>query len=116
MLQGLRGGAKNEEGDVTWDRLTEFVRNRVSREAARLVGDNSIHQTPNLIANLPGECPILIQRTFAEALGIKLVAIQPGEFWMGTSAEEITLFKSVGTALEDFAAAMRVWRRLEGAR
>ena len=33
-----------------------------------------------------------------------------------TSAEEITLFKSVGTALEDFAAAMRVWRRLEGAR
>jgi alanine dehydrogenase len=30
-----------------------------------------------------------------------------------SSAEEITLFKSVGTALEDFAAAMLVWRRLE---
>jgi ornithine cyclodeaminase len=29
-----------------------------------------------------------------------------------TSSEEITLFKSVGTALEDFAAAMRVWRSL----
>ncbi|HEX2555258.1 MAG TPA: ornithine cyclodeaminase family protein [Microvirga sp.] len=28
------------------------------------------------------------------------------------SAEEITLFKSVGTALEDLAAAMLVWRRL----
>jgi ornithine cyclodeaminase len=27
-------------------------------------------------------------------------------------AEEITLFKSVGTALEDLAAAMLVWRRL----
>lgn len=28
------------------------------------------------------------------------------------SAEEITLFKSVGTALEDLAAAMLVWRSL----
>jgi len=31
------------------------------------------------------------------------------------SAEEITLFKSVGTAVEDFAAAMVLWRRLAGA-
>jgi ornithine cyclodeaminase/alanine dehydrogenase-like protein (mu-crystallin family) len=30
-------------------------------------------------------------------------------------AEEITLFKSVGTAIEDFAAAMVLWRRLGGA-
>jgi len=30
-----------------------------------------------------------------------------------TSAAEITLFKSVGTALEDFAAAMRVWQSLD---
>ena len=29
-----------------------------------------------------------------------------------TSGAEITLFKSVGTALEDFAAAMRVWQSL----
>jgi alanine dehydrogenase len=29
-----------------------------------------------------------------------------------TSDAEITLFKSVGTALEDFAAAMHVWRSL----
>jgi ornithine cyclodeaminase len=28
--------------------------------------------------------------------------------------EEITLFKSVGTAVEDLAAAMLVWRRLGG--
>jgi ornithine cyclodeaminase len=30
------------------------------------------------------------------------------------SPEEITLFKSVGTALEDLAAAMLAWRTLEG--
>ncbi|WP_296571190.1 ornithine cyclodeaminase family protein [Phreatobacter sp.] len=34
--------------------------------------------------------------------------VHPGR----TSAEEITLFKSVGTALEDLAAAMLVWRSL----
>ena len=28
--------------------------------------------------------------------------------------DEITLFKSVGTAIEDLAAAMLVWRRLRG--
>ena len=28
------------------------------------------------------------------------------------SASEITLFKSVGTAIEDLGAAMLVWRRL----
>ena len=32
-----------------------------------------------------------------------------------TSTEEITVFKSVGTALEDFSAAVEVWRRLAAA-
>ncbi|MBV9219764.1 MAG: ornithine cyclodeaminase family protein, partial [Methylobacteriaceae bacterium] len=30
------------------------------------------------------------------------------------AADEITLFKSVGTAIEDLAAAMLIWRRLPG--
>ena len=30
----------------------------------------------------------------------------------GASADEITVFKSVGTALEDLAAAMLVWRTM----
>ncbi len=62
VLEGLRGGAKNEEGDVTWDRLTEFVRSRVSRETGNLLGDPTVRQTPNLIANLPGEPPVLFRR------------------------------------------------------
>ena len=32
-----------------------------------------------------------------------------------TSAAQITLFKSVGTAIEDLAAAMLVWRRIDAA-
>jgi ornithine cyclodeaminase len=31
-----------------------------------------------------------------------------------TAADEITLFKSIGTAIEDLAAAMLVWRRMTG--
>ena len=30
------------------------------------------------------------------------------------SLDEITLFKSVGTAIEDLATAMLIWRRLGG--
>jgi ornithine cyclodeaminase/alanine dehydrogenase-like protein (mu-crystallin family) len=30
------------------------------------------------------------------------------------SVDEITLFKSVGNAIEDLAAAVEVWRRLNG--
>ena len=29
-----------------------------------------------------------------------------------SAADEITMFKSVGTAIEDLAAAMLVWRRV----
>ena len=35
-----------------------------------------------------------------------------GEAKGRTKASEITLFKSVGTAIEDLAAAMLVWRAL----
>ena len=35
-----------------------------------------------------------------------------GEAKGRTKATEITLFKSVGTAIEDLAAAMLVWRKL----
>jgi ornithine cyclodeaminase/alanine dehydrogenase-like protein (mu-crystallin family) len=34
---------------------------------------------------------------------------------MRAAADEITLFKSVGSAIEDLAAAMTVWRRVERA-
>jgi formylglycine-generating enzyme required for sulfatase activity len=60
VLDGLRGAAKNDEGEITWDRLTEYVRRRVSRETSLLVGDATIKQNPNLIANLPGESPVLL--------------------------------------------------------
>lgn len=66
VLEGLRGAAKNDEGEVTWDRLTEYVRRRVSRDAPMLIGDDTVKQSPNLIANLPGESPVLLWRRTGE--------------------------------------------------
>jgi sulfatase modifying factor 1 len=60
VLEGLRGEAKNARGDVTWGRLVEFVSERVSDEAPRILSNESIQQTPNVIANLPGRSPVLI--------------------------------------------------------
>jgi ornithine cyclodeaminase len=43
-----------------------------------------------------------------------LAALCRGDLPGRTSADEITLFKSVGTALEDLAGAMAVWRAVAG--
>jgi formylglycine-generating enzyme required for sulfatase activity len=80
VLEGLRGAAKNDEGDITWDRLTEFVRTRVSREAPRLVGDDGIRQTPNLIANLPGESPVLL-KPMASSTASTFAGTKAGQEW-----------------------------------
>jgi sulfatase modifying factor 1 len=60
VLEGLRGQARNEVGEVTWNRLVEYVSQKVTRETPRLLKDSAIEQTPNLIANLPGVPPVLL--------------------------------------------------------
>jgi uncharacterized caspase-like protein len=58
VIQGLRGGAKNERGEVTWSRLTDYVTERVSEDVPRLVGQGA-KQTPHEIKNLTGLSPVL---------------------------------------------------------
>jgi hypothetical protein len=59
VLEGLRGNARNEDGEVTWDRLSEYVKRQVSRQVPRLIGGGA-RQTPQLLANLEGESPVLV--------------------------------------------------------
>jgi tetratricopeptide (TPR) repeat protein len=59
VIEGLRGEAANPRGNVTWARLVEYVTERVAEDAPRLFGDDSLRQTPNLIANLPGISPVI---------------------------------------------------------
>jgi hypothetical protein len=59
VLEGLRGKAA-AEGEVTWDDLQKYVRRRVSRDVATIVGAGA-RQTPALNAGeLAGEPPVLV--------------------------------------------------------
>ena len=101
VLEGLRGKAKNEDGDVTWSRLTDYVSRKVHREAPKLVGNANIQQTPNLIANIPGSSPVLVSAGWRpsglrkagdiwkqNSLGMELAWCPPGTFRMGSPADE----------------------------
>jgi hypothetical protein len=59
VLEGLRGKARNADGEVTWSRLVEHVTRHVSRAVPRLIGGGA-RQTPHQLANLEGESPVLI--------------------------------------------------------
>jgi uncharacterized caspase-like protein len=60
VIQGLQGKAKNERGEVTWSRLTDYVTEKVSDDVPRLVGRGA-KQTPHEIKNLTGKSPVLIR-------------------------------------------------------
>jgi tetratricopeptide (TPR) repeat protein len=60
VLEGLRGKAGNKEHDVTWDSLTEYVKQQVSRQVPKLIGDGA-RQEPQVVADLVGESPLLLR-------------------------------------------------------
>jgi formylglycine-generating enzyme required for sulfatase activity len=59
VLEGLRGKAKDEDGEVTWDRLAEYVKRQVHRSVPPLIGDGA-QQSPTLFAHLSGGSPVLM--------------------------------------------------------
>jgi formylglycine-generating enzyme required for sulfatase activity/uncharacterized caspase-like protein len=116
VLEGLRGKALNDDNDVTWLRLREYVTRRVrSKDATALVGE-SFMQTPHAIDNIPGESPVLIRQTrpvirapekgrpkeegvvmrwgkdVENSIGMKLVRIPDGKFKMGSPEREAERF------------------------
>jgi TPR repeat protein len=63
VLDGLRGKARDAEGDVTWDGLTAYVRKQVAADVPRLF-QGGAQQTPSLNAGeLAGAPPVLIERS-----------------------------------------------------
>jgi TPR repeat protein len=59
VLEGLRGKARNDEGEVTWLSLAGYVTRQVAREVSGLIGPGA-RQTPHLVANQEGESPVLL--------------------------------------------------------
>lgn len=59
VLQGLRGGAKNGRGEVTWSGLAEYVTEKVAEDAEEVLGEK-VKQTPQEIKNISGKSPLLL--------------------------------------------------------
>ena len=60
VIEGLRGGAKDEDGEVTWQALAGYVQKRVPKTVAAAIGDGA-RQNPSLNAGeLSGTPPVLV--------------------------------------------------------
>jgi hypothetical protein len=59
VLEALGGKAKDEDGEVTWNRLAEYVSKQVPLHVNRLVED--ARQEPNEIKDLEGPPPVLLK-------------------------------------------------------
>jgi hypothetical protein len=60
FLEGLRNEAlRSAKGDLTWERLVPYVKDRMNEEASKLLGAGVPVQTPHEVANL-GRSPLLL--------------------------------------------------------
>jgi formylglycine-generating enzyme required for sulfatase activity len=109
VIKGLEGEAKNKRGEVTWSSLVDHVIDKVSDDVPVLIASGA-RQTPEQKLNLTGRSPVLVgpgktevvaagasdptraarrsANAFVNSIGMKLVAIDPGKFMMGSSKEE----------------------------
>jgi formylglycine-generating enzyme required for sulfatase activity len=97
VIEGLKGEARNDKGEVTWARLSEYVIDKVSDQVPVLIGAGA-RQTPHEIKNLTGKSPVLARPASTQAagegkevtnsIGMKLVRIPAGRFLMGSPADE----------------------------
>jgi formylglycine-generating enzyme required for sulfatase activity len=114
ILQGLNGAAENVRGEVTWDRLAEYVKDKVSDEVPTLIGDGA-KQSPHEIRNLVGKSPVLFKTAEAEvknSIGMELKLIPAGEFMMGSDKDEQDAV--VASVPESLRKAVRGWVKAEG--
>lgn len=96
VMKGLRGQAKDSDGEVTFAALAGFVQKNVARRVPGLIGGGA-KQSPNLKADLSGESPVLLKITsvavddkggFANSIGMRLARIPAGKFVMGSPEDE----------------------------
>jgi formylglycine-generating enzyme required for sulfatase activity len=98
VIQGLRGKAKNERGEVTWSRLADYVIDAVSEDVPKIIGEGA-KQTPEQKLNLTGRSPVLVtqgqvptvsesSQDIVNSVGMKLRLIPKGKFSMGSNPPE----------------------------
>jgi formylglycine-generating enzyme required for sulfatase activity len=115
VIEALRGRVRNDEDEVTWDELAAYVKRRVPRAAAAVIGGGA-RQSPHLVADLTGEPPVLRRlargerpapaspppapapapprpagpaREVVNSIGMRLRRIPAGTFTMGSPKDEV---------------------------
>src|SRR5579871_5112173 len=58
LLEGLNSRG-NDDGEITFGQLAEYVQRKVARTVPKLIGDGAT-QSPNLVANISGPSPVLL--------------------------------------------------------
>jgi len=136
VLEGLKGKAKDGDGEVTFAGLAAYVSRRVSREVPGLIGGDA-RQSPNLKADYSIE-PVLVtvadgiqtppapaeEKTYvSKTTGMKFVRIKAGTFTMGSpksekdrsddeTEHEVTLSKDF--YLSVYEVTQKEWRTVMG--
>jgi formylglycine-generating enzyme required for sulfatase activity len=94
VIDGLRGKAKNNRGEVTWSSLADHVIDKVSDDVPSLIGGGA-KQIPEQKLSLSGRSPVLVpsptanlSREVVNSVGMKLVRIGASTFSMGSSEKD----------------------------
>ncbi len=120
LLEGLKGGAANKNGDITWLNLASFAMDSVKEQAKKSLG---VEQRPNILGNLIAQ-PVLtrirptatlpatigpnvakepeIGKPYLSKSGQRLAYIPAGEFEMGND-------DTTDNIMRDFPNSQRWW-------
>src|SRR5262249_45860803 len=60
VIAGLKGEARNRDGKITWNGLSEYVTTKVPQVVPKLIGGGA-EQTPQEVKNIVGPPPILLE-------------------------------------------------------
>jgi sulfatase modifying factor 1 len=93
VLQGLKGQAKDADGEVTFTGLAGYVMRRVSRDVPTLIGGGA-RQSPNLKADYSTEPVLLAIKDVVPAPGSDIGKVKPAD------GKTITLDLGDGVAME----------------
>ncbi len=77
VIEGLKGAAKDPDGEISWEDLRSFVRKRVPLKVRDVFGTRGGDQNPNEIGNLNGP-PIVLARTIVSQIEGRKLAFLVG--------------------------------------
>ena len=95
LLQGLRGEAKDRNGNVDWLNLATYAMTEVPLQASSLLDSTDIEQRPNFVGNLL-RSPVIVDappkltftKPVSNKIGMQFRRVPKGKFKMGSPVAE----------------------------